>query len=195
MTTSQSVVQTPQNVTITPSNVITRQNIIETMQNTALTSYNFTGDSSGLLKAAMDIAQVQPKTQTFIIIGNKIFQLVSHVQRQEVIKQHVPQQPDVQEVVSDPATSAKSFSIPEGYRKTKLENTLEKITPVPEKDQKAGKRLFCQICMMNKIETGYTKRFDLTKHLTRCGKEGVEKPFKCTGYGTCEKSFARVENL
>ena len=175
--------------------MITTQNVIETKQNAALTSYNFTGDSSGLLTAAMDIAQVQPKTQTFIKIGNEIFQPVSQVQRQEVIKQHVPEQPDVQEVVSDPATSAKSFSIPEGYRKTKFENTLEKITPVPEKDQKAGKRFFCQICMMNKIETGYTKRFDLTKHLTRCGKEGVEKPFKCTGYGTCEKSFARVENL
>ena len=62
------------------------------------------------------------------------------------------------------------------------------------KDQKAGKRFFCQICMINNIEIGYTKRFDLTKHLTRCGKEGVEKPFKCTGYGACEKSFARVEN-
>ena len=117
------------------------------------------------------------------------------MQRQEVIKQHVPEQPDIQELDIEPATSTKSFSLPEGYRKTKFKNTLEKITPVPQKDQKAGKRFFCQICMMNKIETGYTKRFDLTKHLTRCGKEGVEKPFKCTGYSTCEKSFARVENL
>ena len=149
VTTSQSIVQTLHNVAITPSNVITSQNIIETTQNAAVTLFNFARDSSGLLKAAMDIAQVQPKTQTFIKIRNKIFQPVSQMQRQEVIKQHVPGQPDIQELDIEPATSAKSFSLPEGYRKTKFENILEKITPVPEKDQKAGKRFFCQICMMN----------------------------------------------
>ena len=111
---SQSVIQTPHNIAIMLSNVITSQNIIETMQNTTVTSFNFAGDSLGLLKAAMDIAQVQPKTQTLIKIGNKIFQPVSQMQRQQVeIKQHVPEQPDIQEIESEPATSAKSFSIPE----------------------------------------------------------------------------------
>ena len=56
VTTSQSVIQTPHNIAITPSNVITSQNVVETMQNAAVTSFNFAGDSSGLLKAAMDIA-------------------------------------------------------------------------------------------------------------------------------------------
>ena len=130
VTASQSVIQTPHNIAITPSNVITSPNIVEMMQNTAVTLFNFAGDSSGLLKAAMDIAQVQPKTQTFIRIGNEIFQPVSQMQRQEVIKQHVPKQPDMQEIESEPATSSKSFSLPEGYRKTKFENTLEKITQV-----------------------------------------------------------------
>ena len=181
----------PQNIVITPSSTVTSQNIVTTSQNAIVTLLNVEESTANIIKTAMDIAQVEPTPQTFIKIGNEIFQSVSQVQKQQVIKQHVSKQQPVEESIMP----TESFTIPEGFRKTKFENTLEKIDPVCEKDQKAGKRFFCQLCMMNKIETGYTKRFDLTKHLTRCGKEGVEKPFKCTGYGACEKSFARVENL
>ena len=139
-----------------PSSTVTSQNIITTSQNAIVTLLNVEESTANIIKTAMDIAQVEPTPQTFIKIGNEIFQSVSQVQKQQVIKQHVSQQQPVEESI----TPTKSFTIPEGFRKTKLKNTLEKIDPVCEKDQKAGKRFFCQMCMMNKIETGYTK--DLT---------------------------------
>ena len=191
--TGKNVAVLPQNIVIMPSSMVTSQNVVTTSQNTIVTplTHYIEESTANIIKIAMDIAQVEPTPQTLIKIGNEIFQSVSQVQKQQVIKQHISQQQPVEESIMP----TESFTIPEGFRKHKFENTLEKIDPVHEKDQKAGKRFFCQLCMMNKIETGYTKRFDLTKHLTRCGKEGVEKPFKCTGYGACEKSFARVENL
>ena len=198
--TSSNIAIMPQNITLASSNTVKTPQSILKSRNIIKTPQNVTGTSLNIVKAAMDLAQVEPPTQTFIKIGNELFQPVSQVQSSQQQQQKVSsdlqaiqQEMDAQQ---DPLDSpSKSFAIPEGFRKTRFENTLEKINPVPEKDQKAGKRFFCSICMLKNIETGYTKRFDLTKHLTRCGKEGTEKPFKCTGYGECVKAFARVENL
>ena len=68
-----------------------------------------------------------------------------------------------------------SETIPEGYKKLKFDDTLEKINPEkPADGQKAPKRFFCARCMKKKIETGYTKRNDLVHHLEKCGLE-IEK--------------------
>ena len=116
-----------------------------------------------------------------------------------LLKKSISQQPQPPQQISgsssSQADSASQSVIPEGFRKTRYENTLEKINPQPEGQQKAGKRFFCALCMLNGIYTGYTKRFDLTKHLERCGKDPSDKPFKCQGYDDCTKSFARLDNL
>ena len=48
-------------------------------------------------------------------------------------------------------------------------------------------------CMSQGVETGYTKRNDLNKHLEGCGKE-KEKKHHCT-YEGCDSSFIRFDNL
>ena len=120
---------------------------------------------------------------------------------QSLSSQQLMQQQQQQPQISGPSgsqmqdSSASQSGIPEGFRKTKYENTLEKINPQPEGQQKAGKRFFCALCIVNGIYTGYTKRFDLVKHLERCGKDPSDKPFKCQGYDNCTKSFARIDSL
>ena len=140
----------------------------------------------------MDLSELDPMPKTYIKIGNELFQPV-----QSIGQPTTPNKP--QETVEPenvtPSKASDTLNLPEGFMKTKFEDTLEKINPVAERNQKAGKRFFCSRCMANAIYTGYTKRFDLTKHLERCGKEVTDKPFSCSGYGDCEKSFARIENL
>lgn len=120
---------------------------------------------------------------------------------QSLSSQQLMQQQQQQPQISGPSSSqmhdssASQSGIPEGFRKTRYENTLEKINPQPEGQQKAGKRFFCALCLVNGIYTGYTKRFDLVKHLERCGKDPSDKPFKCQGYDNCTKSFARIDSL
>ena len=85
-------------------------------------------------------------------------------------------------------------AIPEGYKKTKWDFTLEKIDlSKPSSGQKVPKRFFCRKCMAKDVETGYTKCNDLSIHLQSCGKE-KEKKFKCS-YQDCTASYVRSDNL
>ena len=194
---SNTVMVTMQNIAPTPLVVTgrqTMQNVAQTPLNTAQTPLNIVtiGEKTDIIKAAMDLSELDPMPKTYIKIGNELFQLV-----QSIGQPTAPNKP--QETVEPenltPSKASDALNLPEGFMKTKFEDTIEKINPVAERNQKAGKRFFCSRCMANAIYTGYTKRFDLTKHLERCGKEVTDKPFSCSGYGDCEKSFARIENL
>ena len=84
--------------------------------------------------------------------------------------------------------------IPEGFKKTKWENTLEKTNLTkPSSGQKAPKCFFCQKCMDRGMETGYTKCNDLSIHLESCGL-AKKKKHKCT-YEGCKASYVRFDNL
>ena len=84
--------------------------------------------------------------------------------------------------------------IPQGFKKTKFSDTLEKIDlSTPTAGQKAPKRFFCVKCMSQGVQTDYTKKNDLNKHLEGCGKE-KEKKHHCT-YEGCDSSFIRFDNL
>ena len=84
--------------------------------------------------------------------------------------------------------------IPEGFKKTRWDFTLEKTDlSKPSPGQKAPKRFFCSKCMKKDVLTGYTKRNDLSIHLQSCGKE-KEKKFKCD-YKDCKASYVRSDNL
>ena len=103
-------------------------------------------------------------------------------------------------ITTDPSTNESEViilsdsAIPEGFKKTKWDFTLEKIDlSKPSPGQKAPKRFFCSKCMKKDVLTGYTKRNDLSIHLQSCGKE-KEKKFKCT-YKDCESSYVRSDNL
>ena len=86
-----------------------------------------------------------------------------------------------------------TFKIPDGFKKTKYEDTLERTDLKPIAGQKAPKRFFCLRCMEKEVYTGYTKRNDLAKHLEGCGTT-KEKKHKCT-HGDCQRSFIRIDNL
>ena len=90
------------------------------------------------------------------------------------------------------AEISETFVLPSGFKPTKYDNTIEKINPSTD-GQKAGKRFFCLKCMKKGVESGYTKRNDLTKHLEGCGTV-KEKKFKCT-YDDCNECYIRVDNL
>ena len=94
---------------------------------------------------------------------------------------------NVQPIISE------DTEIPEGYKRTKFEDTLEKKDLKPVTGQKAAKRFFCMKCMKQGVETGYTKRNDLNKHLEGCGSV-KEKKYKCT-YENCNHSYIRPDNL
>ena len=168
---------TPQNIamsSVTPQNVgTTTQNIPSTSgvtpQNIVVTTQNvgFTGQN-----VVSDVAQVTP------LLPPGVISAPFPPQQQQQLQQH----PVV--VISD---------IPEGYKKTKYEDTLEKTDLKTISGQKAPKRFFCAKCMDKGIETGYTKRNDLTKHLLGCGSIR-EKKFKCT-YEGCTAAYVRVDNL
>ena len=199
-TTQNVVIQdlTPQNIVIPTGDIV--QSALDA------TDLQLQESSSALIKVVklpngqevyqlVPTQQQPPKINPVLVQAQNLLQQ-SGVNIQRTTPQAAPQA--TPQVVTEHVqqTTPTKQSIPEGYKKTKYENTLEKINPVPEGDkQKAGKRFFCALCMNNEIETGYTKRFDLTKHLVRCGKESTDKPFKCTGYENCDKSFARIENL
>ena len=95
--TGKNVAVLPQNIVIMPSSMVTSQNVVTTSQNTIVTPLNIEESTANIIKIAMDIAQVEPTPQTFIKIGNEIFQSVSQVQKQQVIKQHISQQQPVEE--------------------------------------------------------------------------------------------------
>ena len=84
--------------------------------------------------------------------------------------------------------------IPDGFKKTKWENTLEKTNLTkPSTGQKAPKHFFCQKCMDRGVETGYTLCNVLSIHLESCGL-AKEKKHKCT-YESCKASYVRFDNL
>ena len=89
---------------------------------------------------------------------------------------------DASTVNVQPITS-EDTEIPQGYKKMKYEDTLEKIDLKPVTGQKAAKRFFCMKCMKQGVETGYMKRNDVNKHLDGCGSV-KEKKYKCT-YENC----------
>ena len=90
-------------------------------------------------------------------------------------------------------TAEKEKPIPEGFKGTKWDHTIEKceLTTIP--GQKAPKRFFCKKCMDRGAETGYTKCNDLVKHLETCGQV-KEKKYICD-YNDCGKSDVRYDNL
>ena len=91
--------------------------------------------------------------------------------------------------------SSAGFIIPDGFKNTKYPDTLEKIdlSSSEGQKQKAAKWFFCLRCMKRGVESGYTKRNDLNKHLEGCGTT-KEKKFKCT-YQGCTESYVRSDNL
>ena len=98
-------------------------------------------------------------------------------------------------VNTTPSISSTEFIIPDGFKNTKYPDTLEKIdlSSSEGQKQKAAKRFFCLRCMKKDVESGYTKRNDLNKHLEGCGTT-KEKKFKCT-YPDCTESYIRSDNL
>ena len=98
-------------------------------------------------------------------------------------------------VNTTPSISSTEFIIPDGFKNTKYPDTLEKIdlSSSEGQKQKAAKRFFCLRCMKKDVESGYTMRNDLNKHLEGCGTT-KEKKFKCT-YQDCTESYIRSDNL
>ena len=98
-------------------------------------------------------------------------------------------------VNTTPSISSTEFIIPDGFKNTKYPDTLEKIdlSSSEGQKQKAAKRCFCLRCMKKDVESGYTMRNDLNKHLEGCGMT-KEKKFKCT-YPDCTESYIRSDNL
>ena len=141
------------------------------------------------------ISGIQPQIPIQQSLSQQISSQQFLQQQQQQQQLQISQQQQQQFSAPSSSQTQDSGGIPEGFRKTRYENTLEKINPQPEGQQKAGKRFFCALCMVNSIYTGYTKRFDLVKHLERCGKDPSDKLFKCQGYADCTKAFARIDNL
>ena len=96
-------------------------------------------------------------------------------------------------MTAEPTTSTSTSTIPPEYKKTKYEDTLELKDLKPLSGQKAPKRFFCLRCMEKGVETGYTKRNDLVKHLTGCGLTRNKK-YKCE-YENCNAAYLRPDNL
>ena len=193
--TQSNIVMTTQNVTPTPQNVVQMpQNVAQMPQNVV--------QLQDILQGAMAGANVQ-QPMTFMKVmeaGQEVWKPISQPKQSVLSKaKELLTQKNISEAsgtVTPSKESPAKSQLPEGFRKTKYADTLEKINPQPEGEkQKAGKRFFCARCMTNEIFTGYTKRFDLQKHLVRCGTDIDDKPFKCEGYDNCERKFARVENL
>ena len=100
-----------------------------------------------------------------------------------------------QNAINTTPSISTEFIIPDGFKNTKYPDTLEKIdlSSSEGQKQKAAKWFFCLRCMKKDVESGYTKRNDLNKHLEGCGTT-KEKKFKCT-YPDCTERYIRSDNL
>ena len=106
----------------------------------------------------------------------------------------VPIEVEVINLTAEETESAqKEKPIPEGFKATKWDHTIEKCDLKTIEGQKAPKRFFCKKCMDRGAETGYTKCNDLVKHLETCGQV-KEKKYICN-YKDCGKSYMRYDNL
>ena len=153
----------------TTANIITLPSTTQSATNYIITTQN-TGSS--LLVTLQNIIQCETILQNVV---------------QGTVPISIPPSATVQDLV--PVSD-----IPQGFKKTKFSDTLEKIDlSTPTAGQKAPKRFFCMKCMSQGVQTGYTKRNDLNKHLEGCGKE-KEKKHHCT-YEGCDSSFIRFDNL
>ena len=108
---------------------------------------------------------------------------------QQVQQQQVQQVQPTQPTVINLTESA----VPPEFKRTKYEDTLELKDLKPLMGQKAPKRFFCARCMDRGVQTGYTKRNDLVKHLDGCGMIR-EKKYKCD-YENCTSAYLRIDNL
>ena len=196
--TSGVTMQNPTVITLTPQNVIpvsgvtgqnvaiTHQNVVPvsgvTGHNVAITHQNIIPGSSVTGQNVVNIANISDVAHVTPILPPGVISAPFPVQQQQLQQQQLQQQPMV--VISD---------IPEGYKKTKYDDTLEKTDLKTLPGQKAPKRFYCMRCMDRGVETGYTKHNDLTKHLTSCG--GIkEKKYKCT-YEGCNAAYVCPDNL
>ena len=158
-----------QNVPASVGNILHPQNVV-TPQYTVITSSNVEG---GEIIIQPSVTGQQQQQITPILLPGVI---------------NIPSQPTVINLTeTSTSTSATSSTMPDEYKRTKYEDTLElkDLKPLPR--QKAPKRFFCMKCLNKGVETGYPKRNDLVKHLTSCGME-KEKKHKCE-YENCNAAY------
>ena len=129
--------------------------------------------------------------------GGSVLVTLQNIIQQGIIPQNIIQQQQGSFQIPPGATVQDLVpvsDVPEGYKKTKFSDTLEKVDlSAPTVGQKAPKRFFCMRCMSQGVQTGYTKRNDLNKHLEGCGRE-KEKKHHCN-YDGCDAAFIRYDNL
>ena len=197
--TLQNTVGMPQNTRGMPQNVATLQNIPGTPQNIIGALHNV-GIPQSILGVTQNVATPQSIVGTMQNIATPQ-NIIGTVQNIATPLQNVATPQNIVGTVQNVATpqniieitEVTDFVIPEGFKPTKYDHTLEKINLSTTDGQKAAKRFFCLKCMKKGVESGYTKRNDLTKHLEGCGTV-KEKKFKCT-YENCKESYIRVDNL
>ena len=198
ITTSNASITIP-NIT-TPSNITTTSNIVVS-GGTGLTAFEQNVPASvGKVLTPHNVVTPQYTVVTSSNVeGNEIIiqptvtgQQITPILPPGVIS--VPSQPTVINL-TESSTSATpvASTIPDEYKRTKYEDTLELKDLKPVSGQKAPKRFFCMKCINKGVETGYTKRNDLVKHLTSCGME-KEKKHKCD-YENCTAAYVRPDNL
>ena len=193
---------TPQKITLNP-----QEQIMITLQNTGIsvvTSQNATLGVVTMQKAATtlqnivtgDIMQSQSVVTPQNIAGQQeIIIDADQIQYTPVYPLGIVGVPSAglpnPSEQQQPACS--SSTIPKGFKRTKFEDTLEKVYLKPVQGQKAPKRIFCAWCMKADVEIGYTKQNDLSKHLEGCGVP-KEKKFKCN-YENCNAAYIHQDNL
>ena len=165
---------------------------IATTQNTPVSGQNFTvtstapgvpGNTANVINLLVTTQNISNYIITRSNAAGNLLVMPQNVVQQGIMPQNIIQnivQPGTVPIQIPPGATVQDLvpvsEIPEGYKKTKFSDTLEKVDlSAPTAGQKAPKRFFCMRCMSAGVETGYTKRNYLNKHLEGCGKEKKKK--------------------
>ena len=195
-------VATPQKITLNP-----QEQIMITPQNTGISVVTSQNAALGVVTTQKATTTLQNVVTRDIMQSQSVVTLQNISGQQEIIIDadqihYTPVYPPG--IVGVPSAglpnpseqqqpACSSSTIPKGFKRTKFEDTLEKVDLKPVQGQKAPKRFFCARCMKADVEIGYTKRNDLSKHLEGCGVP-KEKKFKCN-YENCNAAYIRQEYL
>ena len=193
---------TPQKITLNP-----QEQIMITPQNTRVSIITSQKTTLGVVPMQKATTTLQNVITGDIMQSQSVVTLQNITGQQEIIIdtdqiQYTPVYPPG--VVGVPSAglpnpseqqqpTCSSSTMPKGFKRTKFEDTLEKVDLKPVQGQKAPKRFFCAQCMKADVEIGYTKRNDLSKHLEGCGVP-KEKKFKCN-YENCNAAYIHQDNL